>query len=237
MICLDDSSCLRGHRYSKAQFQAVKVYCEIKFQCNPENRVGLLGMGSFKSGRTLSPTNDLSSIISYLEDMQRYNYGDRADFYDAMRTAASELFVIAYMKRRILVFVGSPINMHWSETKPLGKIFKDYEVTLDVVNFFVMKEISHRVEYGTDTYELLYGPYHYGREQLGELVELINTDGDSHIVDMEDENETSIGKRLQRSRILRKSVRYLIKRDTKKAKQNGVGTEAGENEKLKLKAV
>nr|XP_043614298.1 26S proteasome non-ATPase regulatory subunit 4 homolog [Erigeron canadensis] len=234
MICLDDSACLRGHRWSKAQFVAVKVYCELKFKCNPENRVGLLGMGSFKFGPTLSPTNDMNSIILYLEDMYLYNYGERADFYDAMGAAASKLWDFARIKRRILAFVGSPINMHWSYTKPLGEQFKDCGVALDVVNFFIMKKISHRVEYGTGAHELLYGTYHYGREQLGELVELINTDGNCHIVDMEDVNETSIGRKLQRSRILRKSVRYLVKR---KAKKNGDGIGAGENEKLKLEAV
>nr|XP_043620669.1 26S proteasome non-ATPase regulatory subunit 4 homolog [Erigeron canadensis] len=201
VILIDNSERVLMHsEIYEAQQEAIKFYCKTKFKCNPENNVGLMPMAKHHA-LMVSPTRDLSKILRFL-DIDVCYMGE----VEAIRGIHGACSILSksplHMKKRILMFVGGPINMHIGDEDEYGNYLKHQGVALDVVNFFL-------VDIAFACSSLLFGEYCYARRELGELVTIVNDNGNSHIVDVKD--ESSVIKILSDS-ILKDHLHYIEKK-------------------------
>lgn len=117
----------------QAQQDAVSLVCHSKTRSNPENNVGLLTMSS-QPQVLATLTSDANRVLSKLHQVQPV--GD-LDMLTAIRIAHLTLKHRQGKnhKMRIVVFVGSPIEMDEKELVKVAKRLKKEKVNVDIVNF------------------------------------------------------------------------------------------------------
>ncbi|KAI1305933.1 26S proteasome non-ATPase regulatory subunit 4 [Halotydeus destructor] len=137
IVCVDNSEYMRNSDFLptriQAQQDAVSIVCHSKTRSNPESNVGLLTMSSHPE--VLSTlTTDVGRILSKLHQVQPN--GD-LDFLTSIRIAhlALKHRQGKNHKMRIVVFVGSPIELDEAQLVKLAKRLKKEKVNVDIVNF------------------------------------------------------------------------------------------------------
>nr|XP_043638749.1 uncharacterized protein LOC122609874 [Erigeron canadensis] len=141
VIGIDTGFFLYGsHPFVKAQMEAIKHYADVKLQCNPKNRVGIYRMTEGYDGFELSPTNNLKEILLCVEGLASH-CGGVVDFQDAVKDIlAFPGWRSSNMKKRLLVFVGTSINLRMEDVRLVGLMLKEKDIILNVVNFFVLEQ-------------------------------------------------------------------------------------------------
>uniref|UniRef100_A0A0B7AMZ2 26S proteasome non-ATPase regulatory subunit 4 n=1 Tax=Arion vulgaris TaxID=1028688 RepID=A0A0B7AMZ2_9EUPU len=136
IICVDNSDYMRNGDFvptrMQAQQDAVNLVCMSKTRSNPENNVGLLKMANAEVLVTL--TSDVGRILARLHQVQP---SGEINFLTAVRVAhlALKHRQGRNHKLRIVVFVGSPIDLDEKEIVKVAKRLKKEKVNVDVVNF------------------------------------------------------------------------------------------------------
>ncbi|CAL1548559.1 unnamed protein product [Lymnaea stagnalis] len=136
IICVDNSDYMRNGDFvptrMQAQQDAVNLVCMSKTRSNPENNVGLLKMAHAEVLVTL--TTDVGRILAKLHQVQP---SGEINFMTAVRVAhlALKHRQGRNHKLRIVVFVGSPIDLDEKEIIKVAKRLKKEKVNVDVVNF------------------------------------------------------------------------------------------------------
>ncbi|XP_005089400.1 26S proteasome non-ATPase regulatory subunit 4 [Aplysia californica] len=136
IICVDNSDFMRNGDFvptrMQAQQDAVNLVCMSKTRSNPENNVGLLKMANAEVLVTL--TSDVGRILARLHQVQP---SGNINFLTAVRVAhlALKHRQGRNHKLRIVVFVGSPVDVDEKEIVKIAKRLKKEKVNVDVVNF------------------------------------------------------------------------------------------------------
>ena len=117
----------------QAQQDAVNLVCHSKARSNPENNVALLTLSS-QPQVLATLTSDVGRILAKLHQVQPTG---QLDFLTGVRIAhlALKHRQGKNHKMRIVVFVGSPIDIDEKELVKLAKKLKKEKVNVDVVNF------------------------------------------------------------------------------------------------------
>ncbi|XP_071701973.1 uncharacterized protein [Rutidosis leptorrhynchoides] len=139
VICIDNSEYMKhlDNRYSyNLQLNCVRSYCRAKFKSNPKNAIGLVAMG--REMYPFEPTCDLDKILHQIKhSLGAGSEGGKLDFTGSV--IESELILSDYSDdkylKRIIIFVGGPINLGIEQTVAFGKGLKKDGVAVDVVNF------------------------------------------------------------------------------------------------------
>nr|BAN42073.1 26S proteasome regulatory subunit RPN10, putative [Entamoeba invadens] len=139
VVCvIDTSGYMNNGDYNpsrmEAQIEAVQSITTVKLQKNPENYVGSIAAGSESKRILVTPTNDFGKILSGLHLAK---VGGLSDFKQALLVAKLALAnrVEKIYTQRIILFVGSPINMKEEETAEIINALKKNGIALDIVSF------------------------------------------------------------------------------------------------------
>ncbi|GKC64621.1 26S proteasome non-ATPase regulatory subunit 4, partial [Tanacetum coccineum] len=148
MICVDTSITSLSRFYD--QIDAVEIYCERKLKAHPNNFVGIARFGQRDLGIFLYPTNCLemvTSILCVLNPLEQEYTDLLQGFDDLLQGFDGDWFDQEDMKKRIVVFSGSPLPS--TEPKNIAHLLKKRCVVLDVVVFGtrVKDEEDRRAEY------------------------------------------------------------------------------------------
>lgn len=128
----------------QAQQEAVARVCNAKTRSNPENNVGLLTLSA--NPQVLATlTSDVGRILSKLHQVQPKG---EIDFLTGIRIAHLTLKHRQGKnhKMRIVVFVGSPIDIEEAELVKVAKKLKKEKVNVDIVNFGEDKHNEKKLE-------------------------------------------------------------------------------------------
>lgn len=149
MICLDNSEYMRNGDYSptrlKAMNETVNSIINAKINDNPETTCGLLSMAGERIETHSSPCRSLSSLMSATTTL---NVGGNSNFEGGLKVAKLALKnrPNKNQKQRIIVFVGSPVEIPEKKMVQLGKKFKKDNVAVDVINFGTENSTNENVE-------------------------------------------------------------------------------------------
>nr|CAG4644075.1 EOG090X08NC [Lepidurus arcticus] len=136
MICVDNSEFMRNGDFLptrlQAQQDAVNLVCHSKIRSNPENNVGLLTLSNTEVLSTL--TTDAGRILTKLHSVQPVGH---INLLSGIRIAhlALKHRQGKNHRTRIVVFVGSPVDVDEKELIKLAKKLKKEKVNVDVVSF------------------------------------------------------------------------------------------------------
>ncbi|RWS09570.1 26S proteasome non-ATPase regulatory subunit 4-like protein [Dinothrombium tinctorium] len=137
MVCVDNSEFMRNADFPptrlQAQEEAVSIICHSKTRSNPENNVGLLTLSNAPQVLT-TLTTDVGRILAKLHQVQP---NGSLNFATGIRIAhlALKHRQGKNHKMRIIVFIGSPLQMDEKELVKLAKRLKKEKVNVDIVNF------------------------------------------------------------------------------------------------------
>ncbi len=140
MVCLDNSEWMRNGDYPPstrldAQQDAVTLLCLQRTNDHPESTVGTLSMaGETTPGVELlvSPTIDQEKILA---SFARLTSGGKSDFMTSLQIAqlAIKHRVNTSGGKRIIIFIGSPIQEDNKVLVKAGKALRKDQVAVDVV--------------------------------------------------------------------------------------------------------
>lgn len=138
MICVDNSEFMRNSDYTptriEAQQDCASYITNKKIQDNPESTVGILAMAG-KSGVELlvSPTDDNGKILAALSSV---SVGGKSDLLVSLQIASLALQHRRNTNggKRIVVFVGSPIENDPQALHKLSLQLKKNNVAIDIVS-------------------------------------------------------------------------------------------------------
>ncbi|KAL9654992.1 hypothetical protein ABK040_008779 [Willaertia magna] len=151
MICVDNSEFMRNGDYSpsrmEAQLDAANLICGSKTQSNPETTIGVLTMGNSSPSVKVALTTDLGKLLSSLSSTE---IGGKLQFTKAIKIAQlalrNRLVEQGTPNRRIVAFVGSPIEESKDDLVKLGLSLKKNNIACDVVNFGEVQENTEKLE-------------------------------------------------------------------------------------------
>ncbi|EFC37697.1 VWFA domain-containing protein [Naegleria gruberi] len=151
MICIDNSEWMRNGDYAPtrldAQLEAANLICGSKTQSNPETTIGVLTMGDSNPSVKVAPTTDLGKLLSSLSSV---SVGGDTHFSKALQIAYLVLKNRAPEQgtpnRRLVIFVGSPIEENKDDLVKLGLRMKKNGVACDVINFGEVHENTAKLE-------------------------------------------------------------------------------------------
>ncbi|UYV67217.1 Pros54 [Cordylochernes scorpioides] len=136
-VCVDNSEYMRNGDFVptrlQAQQDAVSLVCHSKTRANPENNVGLLTLS--QNPEVLATlTSDIGHILSKLHQVQPKG---NISFLSGIRIAHMALKHRQGKnhKMRIVVFVGSPLEVDDKEIIKFAKKLKKEKVNVDIINF------------------------------------------------------------------------------------------------------
>jgi len=139
VVCMDCSEYMRNGDYAPTRFDSQKETCDMiwttKFNNHPETAVGLLTMGLCGKAQVVkSCTTELGQLQS---TMAKCAIKGETDILVALHTAQLALKHRANKNaaQRIVLFVGSPINVAKKKLVQAGKKLKKNKVSVDVINF------------------------------------------------------------------------------------------------------
>lgn len=134
IVCVDNSEWMRNGDFMptriRAQQDAVSVICHAKTRQNPENNVALMTSASLEVLVTL--TTDVGRILSKLHNVQPTG---SANFLTGIKIAhlALKHRQGKNHRMRIVIFVGSPIEVVDKELIKAAKKLKKEKVNVDIV--------------------------------------------------------------------------------------------------------
>jgi len=144
VVCMDCSEYMRNGDYSPTRFDSQKETCDMiwtsKLNNHPETAVGLLTMGlNGKAQVVKSCTKELGELQSA---MAKCEIKGETNILVALHTAQLALKHRANKNaaQRIVLFVGSPINVPKKQLVQAGRKLKKNKVSVDVINFGEVKE-------------------------------------------------------------------------------------------------
>ncbi|CAF3696623.1 unnamed protein product [Rotaria sp. Silwood1] len=136
IICIDNSDFMRDGDFIPTRMQvqqdAVSLIFHAKTRSNPENNVGLL---TLSDGRVVTQlTNDVGKVFSKLHLLP---IEGKIDFCKGIKVAnlALKHRQGKNHRPRIVVFVGSPLEVDPNEFTKLAKRLKKEKVSIDIVVF------------------------------------------------------------------------------------------------------
>ncbi|ORX57589.1 hypothetical protein DM01DRAFT_1334186 [Hesseltinella vesiculosa] len=138
MIVVDNSDWMRNGDYTPtrliAQNEAVNLIFNAKVQSNPENTVGLMTMAGKSPEVLVTLTTDVGKILSALHGVKS---SGQSDFITGVQIAQLALKhrQNRNQRQRIVVFVGSPVDVDERTLVRLAKKLKKNNVAIDVINF------------------------------------------------------------------------------------------------------
>jgi 26S proteasome regulatory subunit N10 len=166
IICLDNSEWMRNGDYfpsrMEAQIDAINVVMGWKFQSNPENTVGILKMG--KGPEVLvTPGPDIGKVLSALHSVKIQG---KIDIMTSIQVAQLALKhrQNKNQHQRMILFIGSPAQADTAALTKLGQALKKNNVAVDVISFGEVEE---------------------NREKLEAFVKAVNSNDNSHLVEVE----------------------------------------------------
>ncbi|CAK9298469.1 unnamed protein product [Gordionus sp. m RMFG-2023] len=136
ILCVDNSDYMRNGDYiptrGLAQQDAINMICHSKIRSNPENNVGLITMADKQVLVTL--TTDSGKIMNQMHMVQPNGI---IDFLTSIKIAhlALKHRQGRNHKMRIIVFIGSPVEIEDKELVKIAKKLKKEKVNVDIVNF------------------------------------------------------------------------------------------------------
>lgn len=136
IICIDNSDFMRDGDFiptrMQAQQDAVSLIFHAKTRSNPENNVGLL---TLSDGRVVTQlTSDVGKVFSKLHLLP---IEGKLDFCKGIKVAnlALKHRQGKNHRPRIVVFVGSPLEVDQNEFTKLAKRLKKEKISIDIVVF------------------------------------------------------------------------------------------------------
>jgi len=135
IVCVDNSEWMRNGDFLptriQAQQDAVSVICNAKTRSNPENNVALMTSGSLEV--LVNLTTDVGRILSKLHNIQP---GGAANFPTGIKIAhlALKHRQGKNHKMRIVVFIGSPMDIADKDLVKLAKKLKKEKVNVDIIS-------------------------------------------------------------------------------------------------------
>lgn len=136
VICVDNSEFMRNGDFipnrMQAQQDAVDLICHSKTSSNAENNVGLITLAKAEVLVTL--TSNVGRLMSKLHEVE---VNGIADFITGIKIAQLALRNRQGKnhKMRIIVFIGSPLNVNEDDLVKLAKRLRKEKVNVDIVNF------------------------------------------------------------------------------------------------------
>eukprot|EP00127_Corallochytrium_limacisporum_P006860 Clim_evm75s236 gene=Clim_evmTU75s236 len=137
VLCLDGSEWMRNGDYvpsrMEAQQDAVQLISGTKTQQNAENTVGLIAMGE-KTEVLVTLTQDMGKILTSLHSVSPKGQSD------VPRTLQIAQLVLKHrqnknQRQRIILFVGSPLDVEEKDFVRIGKKLKKNNISVDVISF------------------------------------------------------------------------------------------------------
>jgi len=149
MICVDCSEFMRNSDYRPTRFQAqadaINILAGAKTQANPESCVGVLSLAGKTPRVLVTPTPDLGAVLNSLHDLQ---IDGSIDLHTGVQVAQLALKhrQNKNQHQRVILFVGSPIDVPVQDLIKLGKKLKKNSVAVDVVSFGEANETAEKLE-------------------------------------------------------------------------------------------
>jgi len=165
ILCCDSSEWMRNGDFSPNRFEAQKEACNIvcgaKTQQNRENEVGLIQMGG--KGKAYVLRNCTTEVGMIWNAAHQMEIKGTANILVALQTAQLALKHRKNKKQsqRIVVFVGSPVEVAKKDLIKAAKRLKKNKVAVDVVSF---------------------GETDSNQELLEEFMKKVNSNGNSHLI-------------------------------------------------------
>eukprot|EP00514_Thraustochytrium_sp_LLF1b_P003869 CAMPEP_0184526366 /NCGR_PEP_ID=MMETSP0198_2-20121128/10616_1 /TAXON_ID=1112570 /ORGANISM="Thraustochytrium sp., Strain LLF1b" /LENGTH=378 /DNA_ID=CAMNT_0026917933 /DNA_START=206 /DNA_END=1342 /DNA_ORIENTATION=+ len=149
MVCLDNSEWMRNGDYTptrmEAQHDAANLVCGSKTQQNPESTVGILTMAGNGVQVLCSPTDDMGKILTASTGIK---IGGKAQIANGLQIAQ---LALKHRKnknggQRIVVFVGSPIDVDEKKLVKIAKQLKKANVAVDIVSMGEQEQNEAKLE-------------------------------------------------------------------------------------------
>jgi len=138
MVCLDNSEWTRNGDYAPsrydAQVDAVNAICRSHTNDSPENTIGIISTAGDRVIVNVTLTKDLGNIVTGLHEVK---IEGKSNFVEAIQVAQLALKYRSNKNhgRRIILFVGSPIEETQRDLQRLGGRLKKNGVSVDLVSF------------------------------------------------------------------------------------------------------
>lgn len=152
IVCVDNSEWMRNGDFLptriQAQQDAVSVICNAKTRQNPENNVALMTSGSLEV--LVNLTTDVGRILSKLHNVQP---GGIANFATGVKIAhlALKHRQGKNHRMRIVVFIGSPMEINGKDLVKLAKKLKKEKVNVDIVSLGEDPETTEKLSQFIET--------------------------------------------------------------------------------------
>lgn len=165
ILCCDSSEWMRNGDFSPNRFEAQKEACNIvcgaKTQQNRENEVGLIQMGG--KGKAYVLRNCTTEVGMIWNAAHQMEIKGAANILVALQTAQLALKHRKNKKQsqRIVVFIGSPVEVAKKDLIKAAKRLKKNKVAVDIVSF---------------------GETESNQELLEEFMKKVNSNGNSHLI-------------------------------------------------------
>jgi len=164
VICMDNSEYMRNGDYTASRMEAQQdcttIITQVKINDNPENTVGIMTTAGKGVQVVVTLSKDMSLLLSAIANAPT---GGKADITTTLKIAQ---LVLKHrqnklQKSRIVLFVGSPVDIPADKLKKMGGELKKNNVAIDVINF---------------------GEHDSNTEALKVLVDAANKNDNSHLV-------------------------------------------------------
>ncbi|KAG5510978.1 hypothetical protein JKF63_06480 [Porcisia hertigi] len=145
-LCLDSTEYMRnGDQYPTrmmAEQDAACILVSAKLQANAENTLGFLTTGGNACTVYETLTNNMDAIMTSIGTIPVS--GKRCNFSSGLQIAALALShrTNARAEKRIVAFVGSPVQETEAELEALAKKLRKDDVAVDVVTFGVEENVE-----------------------------------------------------------------------------------------------
>eukprot|EP00871_Galdieria_phlegrea_P002914 jgi/Galph1/3623/GphlegSOOS_G2287.1 len=164
MVCVDNSEWMRNGDYPPsrldAQQDAANLVCGAKLQQNPENTVGLMTMAGGSPEILVTQTQDIGVVLSSLHGLRvRGNVDLKGSLLKGQLALKHRPNKV--QRQRIIVFVGSCVDLSSEELVTLGRRLKKNNVAVDVISF---------------------GEIEANAEKLEAFIEAVNSNDNSHLL-------------------------------------------------------
>jgi len=149
VLCLDNSEWMRNGDYTptrlEAQHDAVNLICGAKTQSNPENTVGIISCAGRSPEVLVTLTGDVGKVLSSLHEVK---VAGKLNFVSGLQVAQLALKhrQNKNQHQRVIMFVGSPLELDNEEIVRLGKRLKKNNIAVDVINFGEETQNTEKLE-------------------------------------------------------------------------------------------
>jgi len=139
VICIDNSEWMRNGDFNptrmSSQQDAANLLCGRKTQSNPETTLAILTMAGSSPSVQVALTTDLGKLLSSLSQVKisgQINFSTSIKVAQlALKRRSSE----QSSNKRIVAFIGSPLQESKEELEKLGLRLKKNNIAVDIVSF------------------------------------------------------------------------------------------------------